>query len=464
MKSLTANLKTLYQCRRIWIFHLILISGFITMGISSYILGAEFPFFAFPLIFITLYGEGIAMIAGEVLSRPYGFCLPGHTKTVQKFILLIWLSIMTIFFLIIATLYVNGCKTSYAIFIGYIGLFNLSYWMGITIIIKRWIIFPFLAFLGLSFTTFFMPELIDIRTVLMAHPWFLTFLSGVISYMIYRAVGRRENVRRLCAKPGIGFGAFSAEAQARFKRERMRMMQYKKPDRASESAGDFFSGRIRSNHHLTLLANLWGQVYLVIGPIASSWRAILLGIVLFSLCLCLLQQVKGQGLFMFLLMIFIAASVMISIIFQYHRFDISLLIGRKEYFWRRIFLLFTIIFISLGIMASSFLLFNLLSGFLLPITFEKKSFSPAINWILLIVPVLMIPLFGGIFILFRKTILMISIIIMLIIVMVASCSMVVAMENAPLLIGLIIILSAAVITWGYFITMLYYDSMKRSLC
>ena len=167
---------------------------------------------------------------------------------------------------------------------------------------------------------------------------------------------------------------------------------------------------------------------------------------------------------MLLLMIFVIVSICVSIIFQYHRFDISLLIGRKEYFWRRLVLLFTVIFMSLVFMAVLFLLSNLLSGVLLTIVFEGASFLPAMNWVLLVVPVLMIPLFGGLFILFRDTILMISIIMMLIFVATATFSVVIALETAPFTVGLMIILSAAVITWGCFLAALYYDSMKRSLC
>jgi hypothetical protein len=461
MKPLTANLKTLYQCRYLWIFHSMLIIVFLGAIIAFSEPEAEFPLIGIPLISITLYGEFIAIAAGDILSKPFGFCLPGLIGIVRRFIVFIWLSIMIIFSLIVVVLYSLGFKTDYGIFIGHIGLLTICYWMGITVIINRWML---LLFLFVFLMPFFLHGMIGIETLLMPHPGSLALLSGILGYLVYRAVGRRENARRLCTKPGFGFGNFSARAQARFKRERMRRNQDQKLDRASESAGSFFSGHIRSNHHSTLLAHLWGQVYLIIGPIVAFWRAILLSIVLFSLGLCLLQQIQGQGLYMFLLMIFITASVCVSIIFQYHRFDISLLIGRKEYFWRGIVLLFTVLFMSLIVMAVSLLLFNLLSGILPPITFDSKPFSPAMNWILLVFPVIMIPLFGGLFILFRKTILMISIIIMLIIVMVASLSVVIAVENAPLIIGLIIVLSAIVMTWGCFLAVLYYDSMKRSLC
>ena len=460
MKPLIANLKTLYQCRYLWIFHLILLFNIPILG-ASYKPGAEFPSLGLSLMFTALFGEGIALIAGDILSKPYGFCLPGLIKTIRKFFVLIWLSIMIIFSLIVAVLYFTGFKIDYAIFIGHIGLLSVCYWIGITLIINRWLMFLSLLVLIIPF---WMYEAVSIETILMPHPWSLAFLSGIVSYLIYRAVGRRENARRLCTTPGIRFGNFSARAQARFKRERMRMKQYKELDRASESAGSFFSGRIRSDHHPNLLAHLWGQVYLVIGPFAAVWRAILLGIVLFPLVLCLLQQRQEQGVFVFVLSICIITSLLVSMIFQSHRFDISLLIGRKEYFWRRIVLLFTVILMSLVVIAVSLLLFSLLSGILLPITFESKPFSPTMYWILLVVPVLMIPLFGGLFILFKDTILMISIIMMLIFVATATFSVVMALETAPFIVGLMIILSAAVMIWGYFLAVLYYDSMKRSLC
>jgi hypothetical protein len=52
----------------------------------------------------------------------------------------------------------------------------------------------------------------------------------------------------------------------------------------------------------------------------------------------------------------------------------------------------------------------------------------------------------------------------IIIVIAASLYMVEVMEIRPFSIHLLIILSTAVITWGFHLIVLYYDSMKRSLC
>ena len=90
MKPLTANLKNLYQCRYIWMFHLMLIFGILGMVISCYQPGTDIPFMGLSLIIIAVYGEGIAFIAGGILTKPFGFCLPGHIKTAQEMIFLIW--------------------------------------------------------------------------------------------------------------------------------------------------------------------------------------------------------------------------------------------------------------------------------------------------------------------------------------------------------------------------------------
>ena len=467
MKPLTANLKYLYQYRFLWIFHFTIIIGILMMLEIICKFESSKITIVNSLQLICFYGLCIGATITNILSKPFAFCLPGHTKTVQKTFFLVWLTITIIFSLLTVTfLFFMDINIEYALFFGFIGLISLSYWLGTTYILRGGM-FLILTVYAISIIIMLLEDTGKIiEPMLLAHPWAIIFISGIPSYLIYRAVGCRDNARMLAAMPWIQLSsAFDKRKQIKFRQERMRLSQYHRLDRASELAGNFFSKHIRSNNNSSLLAHLWGQVYLIIGPIVLSWRATLLSIPLSSLILCLLQEIIGQE-FMFALTNFIVAYVMVMVYstFQSYRFDMSLLISRREYLWRRIVFLFTVIFRDLGFIILLLLLFNILSGSLLPILFPGGSFSSTINWILLIIPVLMIPFFGGLFIIFRKTILIIALIITFVIAVAISSFAIIVMGYTPFIIDLLIVLSGIAITWGFHLIVLYYDSMKRSLC
>lgn len=264
MKPLTANLKILYQFPRIWLFHCILMIG-ILMLLGPIFIGLS-------LLLIHLYGLAIGSITHGSLSKPFAFCLSGHIEKAQKLLFLVWLAIAIIYTL----LFFMGSEYNYALFIGSIGLISLSYWSGVVVIIPKARFISFATILIILITLQSIPNVNKIiEHMPLAHVWAIAFVTGILSYLIYLAVGNKENVRRLCAMVWLGSVATSIAKQNRFKRERMRMKQDHKPEQASLSSGAFFSKRIRSNQNSSLLAHLWGQVYLTIGSPITYWRGIL---------------------------------------------------------------------------------------------------------------------------------------------------------------------------------------------
>lgn len=457
MKPLTANLKILYQFPRVWFFHCILIIGILML------LGPIF--IKLSLLFILWYGVAIGSITRGLLSKPFAFCLSGHVKEAQRMPLLVWLAITIVY----ALLFFMDLDHRYALFVGSIGLISLSYWLGVVVIIPKGRYISFATFLIIILILQRNPNLKTIiEQISLTHAWAIAFVGGILSYLIYRAIGSKENVRRLCAMPWLGSVATNIEKQNRFNRERMRMKQNHKLDRTSSSTESLFSKRIRSNQNSTLLAHLWGQVYLTIGSPTSYWRGILIGgfCILILNCFPLLipsqetpQQAPGVGVVFSIL-----ACIGGACIFIYYRYAVFLLIGRKEHLWRGVVFLFTATLIVLGFMVMAILYSNLISGSLFPIMFEGRSYLPHIRWVFLVIPVLLIPLFGGLVILFRKGGGLIAMGSTIIIVIAASFYMVEVMESRPFVTHLLIILSTAVITWGFHLAVLYYDSMKRSLC
>ena len=67
-------------------------------------------------------------------------------------------------------------------------------------------------------------------------------------------------------------------------------------------------------------------------------------------------------------------------------------------------------------------------------------------------------------ILLRKTVLIISIVIVFFVAIAASFYVVNVLDHTSFIIDSLIVLSVAVITLGFHLAVLYYDSIKRSLC
>lgn len=471
MKPLTANLKTLYQLRFIWLFHIVLISGVLIMSAAIYKLGTtDPPYIVIPLLIFFVYGVIIAFLLADISSKPFAFCLPNQIRTTQKMPLFIWLSMMTIISLLIVVLSFMGIRIGYAHFLGSIGLMSLSYWLGFTIIMpKRRGLIAFLFFFLLLFIIVFsiISEIKFIESILVAHPWISIFLSSIIVYWVYRDLGRKQYSRRLCIISWPGFSTFGMKKHHRFKPEYMPMNRNQRYDRLAKLIGSFFPKRISSNQNSLLFAHLYGQIYLIIGPFITYWKLILGQCVIFFLIFSVFASLDSgphMDLFLFHMIIFIFAGLFCSVIFEHHRYYLFSLIERRKHFCRGIVFLITVLLIVLAFMALSLLSFNIISDYIPPNIFGNKSLVPPIEWILLVVPVIIVPLFGGLVILLRKTVLIISMVIMFFIAIAASFYVVNVMEHASSIIDPIIVLSAAAITWGFHLTVLYYDSMKRSLC
>jgi hypothetical protein len=455
MKPLIATLKTLFQCPFLWIFHIALIGIFIGIATSDQFYTATFTPIAILMFLFFSYGGMISSMVADILSKPFTFYLPGHMKMAQRMLFITWLSITVLFFLIVRGIHFNDFKTIDAFFIVCISLISLSYWAGVFILSQvGWLIIliPFLLFLSFLQLRYRMIA-IEPMHVLPAHPWVVVFICSFFIFLIYRSVGRIENVRCLCTKPSLWLILSKG-----INRAPVNMNQYQRIDPTVQSIGSFFSERVSTNYNSRFLANLWGQVYLFVGPLITYrkifWlQGLWFGIVFFF---AFTGRLQVQGSFVIDLINFILVSLFSSLIFNHHGFNPFLLIGRREYFWRGMTILLISISIALAFMTLCIFLFN---------QFSRNS-SP-IDWIFLIVPIMTIPLFGGLIILldkYDKVLLIISMVIAILISLGLSYWAVVVMKNTSFYIDLLIILFAAAITWGFHIAVLYYDSLKRSLC
>jgi hypothetical protein len=470
MTPLTANLKTLYQCRFLWLFHIILLSGIITMTAVIYKLGTpDPPYITIPLLMIFYYGGVIGFLVSDLVSKPFAFTLPDRTKAAQNMFLLVWLSIIAITILMMLALDFFGIKSDYAQLLASIGIMSLSYWLGTVIIVPKKGFITVLVFILLVPMTLYSAvfKIKFIEPVLIAHPWISIFICGIIIYPLYRALGKREHFRHLCATAWAGFSIYNAAKRKNIRREQLRSNPYKRLGSTPQWLNNFFTDRISSDCYSALSANMWGQIYLIIGPFFIGWKGIL------TACLSLyiyffLPAFLSSDTFAFVVRvaIFIFVSLFFSIPFSpggCRRFNLFMIINRREHFWRGIVALSVIILVTIGYMTIFVLLFKLLTQNIIPIVWGDKSIIPY-EWILLIVPIITIPLFGGLLILFKKTALIVSMSGMFFIALTIICGTITLMAGMSFFPGALIFLAAMAITWGFYSVILYYDCMKRPLC
>lgn len=468
MKPLIANFKHLYQYRSIWIYYLLWIAAISFLFETMIAMDTSEDSFLPPLILFGLWGERIAETIAGTSNKPFAFCLPNHAQEIKKLLFTIWLLMTIICFLILPILYLFSIHIDRSLFIGFIGLMSLSFWLGTSVFIRK-IKFLFLSFLILAVSFMFSGNMeTTILSVIADHPWLMVFSSGILSYSIYHAIGSRANQRRLYMLPWRGPAAGSKSRQRLINQEWMRQNKKTTVSKAAELFGNYFTTHIKSSCYSKRLPYLWGQVYLTIKPIFSHWKSI--GVVFFGsyFCLvffpCFIEELHGAELFILRGIVFIVISFYFSTLFIKPRFNTFLLSGRNVLFFQGVVILFIVISLTLGFSGASTLLFKLLSTDNSEIILSGKSYAVVpIPWILQVIPLIMVPLFGGLFVLFRGIKIVMAIFIMFFFTIFVSFPTITTMENASIIVNLMIVLFASAITWGFHLVALYYTSMKRSL-
>ncbi len=470
MSPLAANLKHLYQFRFMWIYHLILVSGILSLFTGMMTIDTSGDLSEVSWIMFILVGEMFGMAITGTSARPFSFCLPNHERAVKKMLLTIWMAMVLLCLLIVSILYLFNVHIDPSLFIASICLMSLCFWSGVSVFIRKLgfipLFFSMTAFLIISFKDMG----ITIFPAIANHPWILVLSSNILCFLIYHATGSRRNHRQLCTTPWFGFGDSSQSRQRLIKRKWMRQAEKHATGITDDLFSKYITDRIRSKHHSGLIPHLWGQVYLLTAPIFSRWKFLwipfLFAYIMLILVPCVIIESTKPGFFYFFDgMMLVFSSFAFSILFTNQRFKYFLFPGRNVHFFRGIVVLLTTMLLSLGFFGISILSFNYLSALFPEITVMGRSLTfLSIPPIMLIIPLIHVPLFGGLFILFKGIVLRIALTVTGVIALIVTIFGMPAMETAPFLLNLAVVVIAAAITWGFHLAALYYTSMKRSLC
>lgn len=472
MRPLSANLKHLYQHHIMWISYLLFIPYIIMALRVALKPDPSFTPIAFILLYTGFWGSAIGSIATDVWNKPFAFVLPGHIKAAQKMLVLTWLFVTLLGTASIAGIFLPEIGKDYAVLTALIGITSLIYWAGVGLSSshRRYLknlfsilyLFPFVIMVSSSIRN-------AASSSLIAHPWILTFVGGLISYLIYRDVTHRDNIRHLCGSPWAGIlDGLDKRKQKKLTQARMRMKQGQKPSRIGELAGNFFSERIRDNAQSMFWPHMWGQIYLSFGRLTGYWKWILLNSLFLPIYLCLMARIDESGVIRFDAVMFVMASALGGLMCANLRSESHFLLrSRRFYFNQGIVSMLTSLLIVTGFMGISILFSHTLSGLLAPLVIMGISFDiVTINTVWLAIPVIFIPFIAGLIILLkgRSLILGAILIIMIITLVPFFYHLSEELRNISLISGLIIFLLITLVTWLFHLAILYYDSMKRSLC
>lgn len=458
MSPLTANLKHLYQCRVMRAGDLLLIPIIFMLPMSLYTIDqADACPIPIPMLLIFYFSTVVNRISADTFGKPFSFCLPDHEKTVRKMLLVIWGATVVFFSMVVAVGFLFGRSLAPNILFGCFGLLSLSYWTGATSLSsKRYPLFLLIVL------TFFI-SLHDgfIKSMLLGqHSWWVGSVCSVLSILIYVDLARSGPGRRLCNKPLPAFVHSWAERDIDFIPRQGSGSNA--PSRIVAILTRFFIGRIESHRASEFMAALWGQLYLVTGALLGRPNPALLFLIFFPLFISIFL---GPQLILNVIWS-LMAGVVGGAICAVHRVEKTNLLSRKSLLIRSITAtLATAVFIT-GLLALVVLLNNCLARMLPMATFFGKSVHMGpISWIALAFTVPMVPFFGGIITLFKQHLTrMIFLCSSVVAVMIISIFALIAIETSSpgaILAGFAV---ATAITWGFHLGVLYFDSMKRSLC
>jgi len=473
MKTITANLKLLYQKPEMWIWYflngIIIIMIMISINDSVHIDNKPVGWclFIMPLLNLSMVGSAMGRLVVDVWNKHTFFCLPRQIETSMKMLSLMGLATCIITFVVMLSIF-SWTKVGFLSgSIMLISYYLMIYWL--SVIISIWL---YRVVFIISFFALFIPGIINyyginyiFENLPFNHIWISTFIFLIISCIIYHALTRKSLVRFLVAAPRLMlfFGWKNAVLNSY---ESSHLRKNSHIDQFSKFIDYFFCEHIKSNNCSLTLPIIWGRVYISFRFMISNYRRI------FSACLlvffCTLIFINDKRLIDLQPYFFSLFGVLGGHMCLMYGSGILLPISRKGQFFCGITAFMTSIF-SMLILAAAFVLFsNILSAtknFTSFIFFLRSEYIP-FDGKYIFLSVIVLPATAGLLLLFRKkaALSMIAIIILALFLLAFNLYIV---DNGGYIFNmfnLFFIFLLTVLSFGFYLAILYYDSMKRSLC
>ena len=472
MKIMTANLKLLYQNREMWAWYLFMGIGIWHIS-SSFYTPKSIPSVDYmnnwdliaPVFVLTILGCAMGRFTAGIWTKPAIFCIPGQIETSRKMLLFIGLAVSALTYLII-TIITSWIILRYpGTIISLLGFYLMIYIVSVITSIR----FNKLCFVIPYFILFIMPlmnrmEILSfIQNLLLAHPWRSALVCWIINFLTYYAVGTRYMPRHICGAPSMTF--FVSLESAGSNRDSLDSL---KKDRfikkVAETINRLFFQLIQSNNRSLILHHMWGRAYVIAGSFISNWRKIFFdGPVIFLSAATIINSIRIIELQSFLYSFIGLLGGHICIM---SGSDIFIPLDRRGRFFSKISALITATFIMLVLAA----MLNVLSK-ILPNNFTKfisltgPTDASFLNSKYIFFTMILLPVTGGLLILFRKKSFLSVLLItgITIFLLGTHYQLIDNMGYIFNMSSLFVVIPAIILSVGIYLAITYYDSMKRSL-
>ncbi len=201
MRTLSANLKHLYQKRSFWfvgLFYAVFAFGVI-MVITEGVAENKRGCFSAPVLWMFFASLFIASLSIEVLTKPFSFCLPGHKKIPRKFLFVIGLGLSFLWSL--SFLFYLGLNLINAIAActSALSAFTVFYWLGVWFVFRfrNWsVVFALIPLLMIGNQLLSLGSITERIIVESFLPMIL--LGGLVNFLAWSYLGKPNLARRYC--------------------------------------------------------------------------------------------------------------------------------------------------------------------------------------------------------------------------------------------------------------------------
>jgi hypothetical protein len=390
MNILAANLKHLYQRRGLWPAY-----GFFALLIyPSVVTALDYPlagkgYFVGLIALQLLIGICIASLQVEILTKPFSYCLPGHRKVPEKFVLLVGVITSFVGSLIFIAypdlLFWERPFVIIAAFCAGLAMYCLGVFLAFVIRNPGSIGFLpaiFLAYLYLRLHV--AVELVVVRTPSVAISLGLT--SGAV---VWIWLGHSNWARRFCATSRISlFDLWNQGRLIEYTRKQA-FKQYKALNHPEPWVERLFTSRMNSHDYQTPGRYIWGALYTTYAMALSQWKTHLRNFMLLLFLALFMSYIQARGTSILFFITGLAAMHMRLPIYS----SMTIFGGRKERFYTTIILIVSATLLIMVAMAFIVAISTALAPIMPDITLfgMDRSFhttSPG----LLIIPPIIIPI------------------------------------------------------------------------
>jgi hypothetical protein len=281
MTPASATLKTLIQCRSLWLWHFFGLAICLP-PILVPLFRAEYREGALLGLLIVPLWSGImsASVAKDFFIRPFSFGVPRHQQVWRTTLLWIGLAIAGVCSIVFLLIQSGNTATSVLRAWQMLWLSLLAYSGGILAIVSvanaAFIPSVITIMLLFSFNNNFGAQVRDpFQSLALEHPVVTTLLCAVLLAGVWRRLGSRALVRKQCGEPFMPLhDIWSGDKQAAFNTERNARSLRKSTGAVMKSAERFFLARMRTTSGRFTQRALWGTLYILTGKTApaAAWH------------------------------------------------------------------------------------------------------------------------------------------------------------------------------------------------